>query len=238
LKKVLDIDPTNTAARMTLLGDAVRREDYKQVIDLCIPGTESNPDMLEFYFYLAIAYNQAERQDDALATCKKALERVTDKSKKEMVSDFYAVMGDIYHSKDQNVQAYAAYDSALVYNPSNIGALNNYAYYLSVERRDLDKAEEMSYKTVKAEPNNATYLDTYAWILFEKGNYAEARLYIDNAIKSDGEKSDVIIEHSGDIYYMTGDVDGAVKFWKQALKMGSKSKSLQKKIDKKKYIAE
>jgi tetratricopeptide (TPR) repeat protein len=238
LKKVLDIDPTNTAARMTLLGDAVRREDYKQVIDLCIPGTESNPDMLEFYFYLAIAYNQAERQDDALATCKKALERVTDKSKKEMVSDFYAVMGDIYHSKDQNVQAYAAYDSALVYNPSNIGALNNYAYYLSVERRDLDKAEEMSYKTVKAEPKNATYLDTYAWILFEKGNYAEARLYIDNAIKSDGEKSDVIIEHSGDIYYMTGDVDGAVKFWKQALKMGSKSKSLQKKIDKKKYIAE
>ncbi len=238
LKKVLDIDPTNTAARMTLLGDAVRREDYKQVIDLCIPGTESNPDMLEFYFYLAIAYNQAERQDDALATCKKALERVTDKSKKEMVSDFYAVMGDIYHSKDQNAQAYAAYDSALVYNSSNIGALNNYAYYLSVERRDLDKAEEMSYKTVKAEPNNATYLDTYAWILFEKGSYAEARLYIDNAIKSDGEKSDVIVEHCGDIYYMTGDVDGALKFWKQALKMGSKSKSLQKKIDKKKYIPE
>ena len=75
-------------------------------------------------------------------------------------------------------EAYAAYDSSLVYNPSNIGALNNYAYYLSVERRDLDKAEEMSYKTVKAEPNNSTYLDTYAWILFEKGNYAEARIYI------------------------------------------------------------
>ena len=59
------------------------------------------------------------------------------------------------------------------------------------------RRREMSYKTVKAEPNNSTYLDTYAWILFEKGNYAEARIYIDNAMKNDGEKSDVIVEHCG-----------------------------------------
>ena len=135
-------------------------------------------------------------------------------------------------------EAYAAYDSALVYNPSNIGALNNYAYYLSVEQRDLDKAEEMSYKTVKAEPNNSTYLDTYAWILFEKGNYAEARIYIDNAMKSDGGKSDVIVEHCGDIYFMTGDVEGALGYWKKALEMGSESKTLKQKIEKKKFIAE
>ena len=121
---------------------------------------------------------------------------------------------------------------------SNIGTLNNYAYYLSVERRDLDKAEEMSYKTVKAEPNNATYLDTYAWILFEKGNYAEARIYIDNAMKSDEEKSDVVVEHCGDIYFMTGDVEGALKYWKKALEMGSESKTLKEKIEKKKFIAE
>lgn len=238
LEQVLDIDPTNTAARMTLLGEAVRKEDYKEVIRLCEAGVESNPDMLEFYFYLAIAYNQAERTDDALAVCQKALENLTEKSKKEVVSDFYAIMGDIYHTKKMNTEAYAAYDSALVYNSANIGALNNYAYYLSLERRDLDKAEEMSYKTVKAEPNNSTYLDTYAWILFEKGNYAEARLYIDDAIKNDGEKSDTIVEHCGDIYYMTGDVDGALKYWKQAQEMGSESKTLKKKIEKKKYIPE
>jgi len=238
LKEVLDIDPTNTAARMTLLGDAVRKEDYKKVIDLCEPGIESNPDMLEFYFYLAIAYNQAERPDDALSVCQKALKHITKDSKKEVVSDFYSILGDIYHTRNLDKESYAAYDSALVYNPSNIGALNNYAYYLSVERRDLDKAEEMSYKTVKAEPNNATYLDTYAWILFVKGNYAEARLYIDDAVKSDAEKSDVIIEHCGDIYYMTGDVDGALKYWKQALQQGSKSKTLKQKIEQKKYISE
>lgn len=99
LEQVLDIDPTNTAARMTLLGEAVRKEDYKEVIRLCEAGVESNPDMLEFYFYLAIAYNQAERADDALAVCQKALGNITEKSKKEVVSDFYAIMGDIYHTK-------------------------------------------------------------------------------------------------------------------------------------------
>ena len=238
LRQVLAIDPTNTAARMMLLGEAVRKEDYNDVIDLCEAGVETNPEMLEFYFYLAIAYNQAERTDDVISICQKALTQITADSKKEVVSDFYSILGDAYHTKDLNTEAYAAYDSALVYNPSNIGALNNYAYYLSVERRNLDKAEEMSYKTVKAESDNATYLDTYAWILFEKGNYAEARLYIDDAMKSDGGKSDVIVEHCGDIYYMTGDVDKALEYWNQALKIGSKSKTLQEKIRKKKYISD
>ena len=95
----------------------------------------------------------------------------------------------------------------MVYKEDNIGALNNYAYYLSVEREHLDKAEEMSYRTVKAEPTNGTYLDTYAWILFEKGKYAEARIYIDQAMQNEGDKSSVVVEHCGDIYYMSGEKD-------------------------------
>lgn len=239
LEQVVDLDPTNKAARMMLIGAAAKKEDYKQIIKVCEPGIEATPDALEFYYYLAIAYNQAEKPDSVISICKRALEHKTADGKKEIVSEFYSILGDMYHTQKQMKEAYAAYDSALVYNPSNIGALNNYAYYLSVERRDLDKAEEMSYKTVKAEPNNATYLDTYAWILFEKGNYAEARIYIDNAMKSEGgDKSDVIVEHCGDIYYMTGDVDGALTYWKKALEMGSESKTLKQKIEKKKYIAE
>ena len=238
LEQVVDLDPTNKAARLMLVSAAVKKEDYKQIIKVCEPGIEATPDALELYYYLAIAYHQAEQGDSVLSVCNRALEHITPDTRKEVISDFYSIMGDIYHTKKQMTEAYAAYDSALVYNPSNIGALNNYAYYLSVDRRDLDKAEEMSYKTVKAEPNNSTYLDTYAWILFEKGNYAEARIYIDNAMKNDGEKSDVIVEHCGDIYFMTGDVEGALKYWKKALEMGSESKTLKQKIEKKKYIAE
>ena len=238
LEQTVDLDPTNKAARLMLVSAAVKKEDYKQIIKVCEPGIEATPDALELYYYLAIAYHQAEQGDSVLSVCNRALEHITPDTRKEVVSDFYSIMGDIYHTKKQMTEAYAAYDSALVYNPSNIGALNNYAYYLSVERRDLDKAEEMSYKTVKAEPNNSTYLDTYAWILFEKGNYAEARIYIDNAMKNDGEKSDVIVEHCGDIYFMTGDVEGALNYWKKALEMGSESKMLKQKIENSCFIAE
>lgn len=241
LAEVVRIEPTNKAARLMLLGSAVRKNDFKKVIQICEPGIEATPDALEFYFYLAIAYNQAKRWDDVLDVSQKALNYITDESNKNVVSDFYAIIGDVYHTKKMMKEAYAAYDSALVYNPDNIGALNNYAYYLSVERRDLDKAEEMSYKTVKAEPGNATYLDTYAWILFEKGKYTEARIYIDDAIKNTKpeEESAVVYEHCGDIYYMTGDAEKALEYWKKADAIGdSESKTLKQKIEKKKYIAE
>lgn len=238
LEQVVQIEPTNKAARMMLLGAAVKENDFKQVIKICEPGIEATPEALEFYYYLAIAYMQDDRQDDVLSVSRKALEQVTPESDKKMISDFYSIIGDIYHTKKQMDDAYLAYDSALVYNPSNTGALNNYAYYLSVEKRDLDKAEEMSYRTVKAEPTNATFLDTYAWILFVKGNYAEARIYIDDAMKNGGGESDVVVEHCGDIYFMTGDVDGALKYWKKSLEMGNESKTLKQKIEKKKYIAE
>lgn len=237
LYRVVDIDPTNSAARMMLLGEAVRKEDYKEVTRICEGGVQTNPDKLEFYFYLAIAYNQEKRTDDVIEVCRQALEHVTPESNKAVVSDFYTIMGDCYHTKDMNAEAFAAYDSSLVYKPDNIGALNNYAYYLSLEKRDLDKAEEMSYRTVKAEPNNATYLDTYAWILFEKGKYAEARIYIDQAIKNLGEdEQGVVTEHCGDIYYMSGDKEGALKFWQKAWDKGSRSKTLEKKIKLKKYV--
>ncbi len=238
LRQVLQIDPTNTAARMTLLSDAVKKEDYNDVIDLCSTGTEANPEMLEFYYYLAVAYNSVQQTDSVISTCRRALRHITDESDKTVVSDFYAIMGDAYHAKDLTKETFAAYDSALVWNANNIVALNNYAYYLSLEHADLDRAEEMSYKTVKAEPDNATYLDTYAWILFEKGNYVQAKIYIDMALKNDSTAGADIMEHCGDIYYMSGDVDAAVGYWRQAKAKGSTSSVLEQKIRQRKYIQE
>lgn len=236
LEKIIQIDPTIVAARLMLLSSAIKKEDYKKVIQLCEPGIEATPNSLELYFYLSIAYNQAGKTDDALNTCKKALQHITPDSKKETISDFYAMIGDILYNKNQENEAYAAYDSALVYNADNISALNNYAYYLSVKNKHLDKAEEMSYKTVKAEPNNSTFIDTYAWILFIKGNYTEAKIYIDNAIKNGGGESEVINEHCGDIYALSGDINGAIRYWKESQKRGNKSEKLKQKIEQRKYL--
>ena len=236
LNQVLQIEPTNTVARMTLLGEAVNKQDYDWVIDLCQTGTEANPDMLEFYYYLAVGYNQTQRTDSVVSVCQRALQHVTEDSESNVVSDFYAILGDAYHTKKMMPETYEAYEKALEYNSNNIMALNNYAYYLSLERRDLDRAEEMSYKTVKAEPNNATYLDTYAWILFEKANYEQAKIYIDQALQNDNSLSAEVLEHCGDIYFHTGDTTKAVEFWQKAKDNGSKSNSIDQKIKQKKYV--
>ena len=221
LWKVLEIDPENKPARLQLLSFAISKEDLDEVIRICSPAVEYMPEALEFYYYWGLAHYQKDQHDEALEVFKKGVRQVGENSDKNMVSDFYSIMGDLYHTKKMNVEAYAAYDSALVYKPDNIGALNNYAYYLSVEKKDLDKAEEMSYKTVKAEPTNNTYLDTYAWILFEKGKYAEARIYIDQALQNGGDKSSVVVEHCGDIYWMAGEQEKALEYWKQAEKLAA-----------------
>lgn len=250
LRKVLELDPENKPAYLQLLSFAINKQDMDEVIAVCTPAVEYMPDALEFYYYLGIGHYQKEQKDEALEVFKKGVRQVTPQSDKAMVSDFYSIMGDLYHLKKMNAEAYAAYDSALVYKDDNIGALNNYAYYLSLEKKDLDRAEEMSYRTVKAEPNNATYLDTYAWILFEKGKYTEARIYIDQAIQHGTDNSSVVVEHCGDIYYHCGETDKALDFWKEAEKLANETteeedkrdpkelKLLKKKIKNKKYYTE
>ena len=250
LNQVLDLDPENKPARLQLLSYAIHDNALDEVIRIATPAIEYNPDALEFYYYLGLAYYQKDDSDKALEVFNKGVKQVNGQGDKMLISDFYAILGDIYNTKNLHKEAYAAYDSSLVYNPNNISTLNNYAYYLSLERKDLDKAEEMSYRTVKAEPNNATYLDTYAWILFEKERYTEARIYIEQAMQNGGENSPVVVEHCGDIYYLLGEKAKALEYWKKAEAMedvpddGStprteeELKRLKRKIALKKYIAE
>ncbi len=237
LEKVVDLNPVNKTARLMLLSIVAQENDFEGIIKVCEPGIIATPEAIEFYFYLAIAYNQVGRFEETIEVCKKALERVDDNTAKEVISDFYAIMGDVYHQQNKKEESYAAYDSALVHNANNMGVLNNYAYFLSEENKHLDQAKDMSYKTIKAEPKNSTYLDTYAWILFLKGNYAEAKIYIDDALKNGGDESEVIVEHSGDIYYLNGEKERALELWVQAKELGGDSKLLHKKIKKKKYYA-
>jgi tetratricopeptide (TPR) repeat protein len=239
LKTVLQLDPNDTKTRTALLGYAVRKEDNEEIINLCEPGIEVAPQIIEYYYYLGVAYVQKGQWNEALETYQKALVSINKNARPELTSDLYAMMGDLYFQKQQTENAYLAYDSALVYNPSNIEALNNYAYYLSIEHGDLEKAEEMSYETIRKEPQNFTYLDTYSWILFEKKNYAEARVYIDDAMKNGGEGNGVIVEHCGDIYYMNDDKESALNYWLKAQELGGgESRTLEEKIKQKKYIAE
>lgn len=240
LRYILEVAPENMRARLGLLQTYIGHQDWQQVIDICQSGTAYNPDQMVFYYYQGLAYYQLEDKDHALDAFQRGVSQIKKDSDKEIVADFYYFMGDIMHQKDLDVQAFAAYDSCLQWKDDHVPCLNNYAYYLSLKNTDLSRAEQMSYKTVKAEPKNATYLDTYAWILFMQERFEEARIYIDQAVACDTDsvQNDVILEHAGDIYIMLGNEEKALDFWQRAIESGSESPMVPRKMKEKRYLRE
>ena len=240
LNQVLALAPDYAAARLQLVGYAWEAEDMDKVITLCQEARQYNPDEMAFYYYQGIAYYKRDSLDQALSAFQNGIGVINDNSNPDIVSDFYAVMGDILHQKGLAEEAFEAYDSCLQWKDDNIGCLNNYAYYLSERGERLSEAEEMSFKTVKAEPKNATYLDTYAWILFMQERYAEAKIYIDQALQNleDSLGNEVIVEHAGDIYAQNKDMDRALSLWRDAQQKKPEDQLLLRKIKLKKYLKE
>lgn len=216
IEDVLAKEPTNEDAYLTLLGHYGEKDDKEKVIDICTRAIEHGIDKLEIYFYQGGYNYQVGRHDEALRILEKAVANRKFANNPKLYADCYEMIGEIYHEKDSMQKAYEAYDECLKWNPDNYGTLNNYAYYLSLEERDLEKAEQMSRKTVIAEPNNGTYLDTYAWVLFKLGRYTEAADYINRTISQTGGVSEVEYEHAGDIYYMLKEKEAAVAYWELA----------------------
>lgn len=239
-KKVLDISPDNASARLQLVQSLWNQKDYDAVIDMAEQAQEYNPDEMVFYYFGGLAQYQKGEDDATLQTFRKGLAQINAQSSPELVSDLYLIMGDILHKKGDEKESFAAYDSCLQWKDDNVPGLNNYAYYLSVNGHDLQKAERMSFKTIKAEPKNATYLDTYAWILFKEERYHEAKIYIDQAKQNmdSTENNATVLEHIGDIYSMNGMTEDALKYWQQSYDAGNKTEGLELKVKNKRYMTE
>lgn len=236
LHTVLRLAPDNASARLQLVQYAWESDNNDEVVSLCQSARLYNPDEMAFYYYQGMAFYRQDDYDHALEAFQNGISVITENSNPAIVSDFYAVMGDLLHQKGRQREAFEAYDSCLQWKPDNIGCLNNYAYYLSELGQQLDKAERMSSLTIKAEPQNSTYLDTYAWILFMQKRYEEAMGYITKAVENDSLHSSVILEHAGDINAMNGQIDEAVRLWQEAMKSDPDNKILNRKIRRKKYI--
>lgn len=233
LMQLLDIAPDNVWARFQLVQSKWATQDWKLVASLAEPGMLYNPDEMVFYYFTGLARFYQEDDKGALDAFQRGTAEINDKSNPDIVSDFYAIMGDIYHSQGEKEKSYAAYDSCLQWKPDYIATLNNYAYFLCTEGGNLKKAEEMSAKAVKAEPTNATYLDTYAWILFCEERYAEAKFYMDATLKNDTDSavSAAVLEHAGDIYMKVGEKEQALEFLQKAIEAGGDKDALTRKMN-------
>lgn len=222
LRALLRDAPDNEKARIQLVLMAVRKGDTKQALELCTEGIEQNPDQILFYYFAGISQITLDNDAEALSTLLRGAEKVNADSDAELSSDLHAAIGDLLHKLDRKKEAFAHYDKALEYFPDNASCLNNFAYFLSLERQQLQKAVKMSGHAVELKPLDATYLDTHAWVLFTLGRYKEAKRFIDEAIEAieaDGATAehDGYYDHAGDIYFRCRQTTAAVSHWQKAL---------------------
>ena len=232
---VTEMEPSNEGAWQQLLNISLKGEDIPEVIRICTRCKELFPEAPEYYFYLGIGYYMQEKYQESLDTYYAGL-KIIPEGNGVVKSNFYGQIGDLYYQMEKMDEAYKAYDEALKYNENNAPVLNNYSYFLTLDKKDLKKAERMAAQCIKLEPDNATYLDTYAWVFFVQGNYTLAKIYIENALSKDKTNSAELVDHYGDILYMSGEKDKALEQWKKAKEMGKDTDVLKQKIAKGIYI--
>jgi tetratricopeptide (TPR) repeat protein len=201
--------------------------EYDSLIAHSEEGLELFPNQAILYYFNGYGHLRRKHHKEACYSFEQAKKLSPGNDK--LLVDINAMLGDAYNASKQYAQSDAAYDEALAINPNNDFVLNNYSYYLSLRKEKLDKAEEMSAKLVKLVPDNATYLDTYGWVLYVAGKYKDARKVMEKAT-SLTQANATHFEHFGDILFQLGDVDGAVKQWEKAKALGSNTEALNKKI--------
>ncbi len=191
------------------------------------------PNQYALYFYTSLAYLQNKQYDQAISYLNNALG--FDIENQTIKAQIYSSLGDAYQEQKKYKLSSEAYENSLKIQPDNTYTLNNYAYYLSLRDEDLEKAERMSAKSNKLEPNNAAFQDTYAWVMFKLKNYEEAKTWMLKAISNNTESAGQF-DHLGDIYFKLGDLEHAIQNWRKASAIDPSNSLIQKKINEKKYF--
>jgi len=190
-------------------------------------GLEIFPNQAMLYYFNGFANARKGNHKEAIYSLEQAKRLST--SDKGMESEINGLLGDAYNAIKNYKKSDESYDAALAYNPNNDLILNNYSYYLALRNEFLDKAEKMSALAVKNNPDNNSYLDTYAWVLYTKAKYKEARKVMERVIQSD-PTNPTFFEHYGDILFKLGDIEAAVKQWKKAKSLDLDNELIDKKI--------
>ena len=208
------------------------------------------PGQVDFHLSKGHTLNYSKQYPQAIKAYKQSLGYARTDSLRSVIWGF---IGDTWHQKatageqdiDNNFaravrkgsfradmkQCYKAYDHSLRYDPDNAMVLNNYAYFLSLEGRELEKALTMSSRAIALTDNNPTYLDTHAWVLFKLGRTAEAKKVMQQAIALDGQESAALLVHYGDILHAMGEQFMAEIYWRKGLEKGYDSDQITRRME-------
>lgn len=233
----LDIDPSDRNKWFALVGLYMQTDNFDKAVDAATRALGYHPESADITFMRAISHSQIGRYDKAILDFEHSIE-LADSGDVKFVSEVLGSEGDMYSAAGDKAQAEEHYRQAIAVDPDNLLALNNYAYLLAVEGRDLDKAERMSSRTIQERPDDINSLDTYAWILFRQKKYTEALVYIQKALDLAKEPAEELYSHAGDIYFWNGDHQKAVELWQKALLLAPDNDLLKRKVAHKTFFFE
>ena len=210
------------------------------------------PEKVDFHISKGHVMSYSKQHDQAIRAYRESLRYADTDSLRSVI---WGMIGDTWHQKalgndsipeellfaqakkgkkgiDRRAmkECYKSYEKSLDYWPDNALVLNNYAYFLSLEERDLDRALVMSSRVVALTDNNPTYLDTQAWVLYKMGCTEEARKILQKAVALDGQKSPELMVHYGDILHELGEQFMAEVYWRRALEKGYDARQIEERL--------
>jgi tetratricopeptide (TPR) repeat protein len=227
-QKAVEIDPNRPPIWQEILIISSTLNDFETMRTESEKALEYFPQQPIFYLFHGISLQQLGETKEAIDALESGKNLVIDNN--ELLGQFYASLGDAHHSINDHKASDAAYEKALKYTPSNVIVLNNYAYYLSLREENLERAETMARKANDLSPNQVSFQDTYAWVLFKRGNYQNALFWIKEALKNGGDEDPDVLEHHGDILWQLNEKENAKIAWQMALDLGGDANQLNEKI--------
>lgn len=225
--KAIELDEVNFEVWQNLLYLETKLEQYDNVVKHAEEALEVFPNQGMLHYFNGFAHLRKRNFSESAVSFEQA--KKLSSSNTSLVGEINSMLGDAYNALKQYDKSDQAYEASLAINPNNDVVLNNYSYYLALRKENLEKAEKMSSDLIKSNPDNPTYLDTHAWVLFAREKYKEAKKVMERAIGT-GKANSTHFEHYGDILYRLGDVEGAVAQWEKARGSNANNETLNKKI--------
>jgi tetratricopeptide (TPR) repeat protein len=234
--KVISLDSSKYVVWEELLRIELQLNDFTAVKEHSTKAMELFPEQPVLYLFFGLSSIQLKKYEEAIKVLDRGVNLVVNND--NLVSQFYMYTGDAWHALKNPEESDKAYENSLKAKDDNPYVLNNYAYYLSLRGKDLEKAEKMAKKATVLDTANGSFEDTYGWVLFKLGHYREAQIWVEKALKDKDGSSSEVLEHYGDIQYKLGDPEKALEYWNKAKAKGEGSELLKKKISEKKLIEE
>lgn len=188
-------------------------EQFEKVITHSELAMEYYPNQAMVYYFNGIAHYRMKHNKEAILSLQQV--KKLSSSNPSLLAEVNGLLGDVYNATKEYEKSDEAYEAALALNPNNDVVLNNYSYYLALRKTNLEKAEKMASQLARNNPDNTTYLDTYAWVLYTREKYKEAKKVMEKVV-SNALANATHIEHYGDILFKLGDVENAVRQWEKA----------------------